>query len=176
MNTTNDTELVIMARNGQRVAIDKLLKRYRLKIYAQICSQISDYNEAKDLMQEVCLKVFRFIKNFNQTSSFKTWLYQITQNTIKNYYRSKKIEFSQVETPELFDDANSPEANLIGLELSESVYKVVEHFSPESQRCFYLHVITGLNYDQIASRLKCPAGTVRSRIHRMRSQIMLNAV
>jgi len=175
MDNVTEQQLIGMALKGKRHALEQLLYRYQRKIYSQIVAQVSDFSEAYDLLQEVCLKVYRFIKNFNQRSSFSVWLYRITQNTIKNYYRwrATQLECQSYDFFEQVDETSNPEANLIGYELSESINKAVDHLPREMQRCLYLYLITGLDYDEIAQRLNCPPGTVRSRIHRMRSMIMM---
>lgn len=171
-----ERQLIDLALNGEAKAINHLISRYQTKIVLQIRAQVSDYSIAYDLAQEVNIKVFRYLPHFKRNSTFATWLYRITQNTIKNYFRSKKTEldseYSSID--EAGDDYNSPESNLIGVQLGQHLDKVFTDMPNKLIHCFNLYAIYGLSYEDIAKHLDCPVGTVRSRIHRVRNILIEN--
>jgi len=170
----SDKELVEQARSGEHAAIGHLLQRYKTRVLSQIRAQVTDFYEINDLFQEVCIKVWRFITSFKRESNFTTWLYRITQNTVINYYRSKirqkKLE-EQLAHHFYSEQENDPELILIGIRLNEKVNVILYALPRHFRQCFYLYAIAGLAYSEIAQRLKCPLGTVRSRIHRVRTLI-----
>ncbi|CEK10605.1 RNA polymerase sigma factor [Legionella hackeliae] len=165
-----DYHLINLAISGDSLAANHLLAKYRKKIFMQIRTQVDDHSIVNDLVQDVCLKVFRYLPTFKYRSSFSTWLYKITQTTIINYFRAIKLELSLSDyciSPENIN--NSPEFHLTHLELQQKVNEMVLKMPNELQHCFHLYVTQGLSYKVIAKRLQCPLGTVRSRIHRLRN-------
>ncbi|MDI9819455.1 MULTISPECIES: RNA polymerase sigma factor [unclassified Legionella] len=171
-----EQQLIDLALEGNSRAFNQLIVRYRQKILSQIYTQVSDHFLAHDLAQEVLIKVFRYLRYFKQQSSFPTWLYKITQNTIKNHFRTRKKESrdSDCLAAKINSEYNSPEAYLIEFQLSQQIDEIFTNMSHELQRCFQLYVVKGLSYKAIAKQLHCPLGTVRSRIHRIRSLIKEN--
>lgn len=177
LENLKEEQLVDLALNGEGPAINRLISCYQTKIFLQIRAQVADYSIAHDLLQEINIKVFRYLPQFKGHSSFETWLYRITQNTIKNYYRVIKFEFDNAPTQtmlETINENNTPESNLIGLQLGQSIDKIFTRMPNKLQHCFNLYAIDGLSYEDIAKHLNCPLGTVRSRIHRVRSILLEN--
>ncbi|RAP36368.1 hypothetical protein B1207_09530 [Legionella quinlivanii] len=168
-----DRELVNQARSGERAAIGRLLCHYRPSIVYQIRAQVDEMADVEDLAQEVCIKVFRFINQFDHKANFKTWLYKITQTTIINYYRSRRLDTVEIFNEEPDTQDSSPEQEAIRLELSEKITRFLLSLPETLQKCFYLYSVLGLAYEEIARRMHCPLGTVRSRIHRIRSTILV---
>lgn len=167
----NERQLIDLALKGEARAMNHLISRYQAKIFGQIKSQVSDNSLANDLTQEVSIKIFCNLSGFKQQANFTTWLYRITQNTIKNHFRTIQIESNNLLAP-LGEENNSPEAYLIGFQLAEQVEKLFTDMSNELQYCFNLYAVKGLSYEDIAKHLGCPLGTVRSRIHRVRNILL----
>ncbi len=166
-----DEYLVELARNGNALAYNTLLERYNHKVQQIICFYINDPSNAKDLAQEVLLKVYRYLDRFKEESQFSTWLYKITQNTIKNYYRSRTM---QLDSEAHYVDEqysiyyHSPEHQLMNMEFNKQIEHAISQLSEELRLCYGLHVFEGHKYEEIAKKLDCPIGTVRSRIYRAR--------
>ncbi|WED44400.1 RNA polymerase sigma factor [Legionella cardiaca] len=164
-----DCHLIDLALAGDSLAVNHLILRHRTKIFLQIHSQIDDFSLVNDLAQEVCLKVFRYLPSFKQQSSFTTWLYRITQNTVLNHFRALKAQMSEdIYLARIENTNHSPESYAVGMQLREKINQVLLSMPKELKHCFHLHVIKGLSYKAIAKRLHVPIGTVRSRIHRAR--------
>lgn len=166
-------QLVEQARSGERGAIGLLLHHYRPVIYGQIKLRVAEPADVDDLVQEVCIKVFRFIHLFKHNANFKTWLYRITQTTIINYYRSQTLSQSFIYEEEPESTNASPEDEIIHGELGEKIADFLVDLPSEVRQCFYLYSGLGLAYEEIAVRMHCPIGTVRSRIHRIRAKILV---
>lgn len=168
--TEDDWRLVHEALQGNHQAVNQLIGRYYIKIGRQIRGQVNDVSIMNDLVQEVCIKLFRHIRQFDNRSSFATWLYRITQNTLKNYYRSSQSDALNegLEMDRAVDFLPNPESSLMQSELGNTLDEAI-HQLPEALRdCFNLYMIGGLSYKAIAITQNCPIGTVRSRIHRTR--------
>ncbi|RUR15889.1 sigma-70 family RNA polymerase sigma factor [Legionella sp. km535] len=173
-NAYTDEYLVELARDGNSVAYNQLLERYDHKVQRVIYFYINDQAYAKDLAQEVLLKVYRNLHFFKDKSQFSTWLYKITQNTIKNYYRSASL---RLDSEAHFVDEqyssfyNSPEHQLMTTEITDQIESAVSQLSEDLRLCYGMHVFEGCTYEHIAQELNCPIGTVRSRIHRARKLV-----
>jgi RNA polymerase sigma-70 factor (ECF subfamily) len=168
-----DYQLIHSALNGNEKAINQLITRYYQKITRQIGQQVHDVSAVHDLVQEVCIKLFRHIRQFDCRSSFTTWLYRIIQNTIKNYYRSRQLMAEREAAADciLPDAVTNPEALLIEFQLGRRLDVLFAELPRGWQQCFLLHVFGGLSYEEVAAYLNCPLGTVRSRICRTREML-----
>ncbi|MCL5271900.1 MAG: sigma-70 family RNA polymerase sigma factor [Gammaproteobacteria bacterium] len=170
----SDKYLIELARNGNELAYNRLLERYNHKVQKIIAFYVNDRSYAKDLAQEVLLKVYRYLRYFKEESQFSTWLNKIIQNTIKNYYRSKTLQIdseAHFVAEQNLTYNNSPEHQLINTEFSIQIENAISRLSEELKLCYGLHVFEGQRYEDIAKKLDCPIGTVRSRIYRARKLV-----
>jgi RNA polymerase sigma-70 factor, ECF subfamily len=173
--SSNDGYLIQLAQKGNKEAYDNLLSRYHHKIKQIIYFYVNDHANANDLVQEVLLKVFRYLPDFKEDSEFSTWLYRIVQNTIKNYFRSASLRLdseAQFANEQSMSLCSSPEYQLMNIELGELVENAVARLSEDLRLCYGMHVFEGQTYEAIAQRMHCPIGTVRSRIFRARKLVM----
>lgn len=171
----SDQDLVTLAQQGDTQACNQLLLRYNHKIQKIIYSQIQDRDFVCDLAQEVLIKVFRYLDSFKEKSQFSTWLYRITQNTIKNHYRQDnvRIDLEAEYIDHLYSAAQlSPEYLLIKIEFGKQFDSAVSKLSDELRTCYAMCVFDGQSYEDIAKKMDCPIGTVRSRIFRARKLVL----
>ncbi|HAU0842485.1 TPA: sigma-70 family RNA polymerase sigma factor [Legionella pneumophila] len=171
----SDESLIELAQKGNGLAFDKLFERYQGKIRQMIYFYTHDWTNVNDLTQEVLIKVFRHLPYFNERSQFSTWLYKITQNTIKNYFRTNNLYADsemQYMDEQFSTPHNSPESDIIGLEFEKQIEAAMSCLSEELRLCYGLHIFDGQTYQDIAKEMHCPIGTVRSRIFRARKQLM----
>ena len=116
------------------------------------------------------------------SSAFYTWLYRIGINTAKNYLVSQgrraptSTEFDNDEA-ETFDDAsqlrdiNTPESLLLTKQIGQTINAAMDALPEELRTAIVLREIDGMSYEEIASIMDCPIGTVRSRIFRAREAV-----
>ena len=86
----SDERLVALACKNNQVALEVLFSRYLKVIYNFIYRAVSDSFEAEDLTQEVFIKVWKNLSKFDQSKTFKPWLYKIAKNTYLDYYKTKQ--------------------------------------------------------------------------------------
>lgn len=135
----SDTDLIIQAQKGDQSAFEELVYRYDRNVLSITIKYANNEDDAKDLYQEVFIRVYRGIKNFKFQSEFSTWLFRITTNVCLTYKsRSKEHlrvsidkEFDDEEnefstTKELVYDGSSPEEISSGSNLGEIVNAAVE--------------------------------------------------
>jgi RNA polymerase sigma-70 factor (ECF subfamily) len=129
--------------------------------------------DAADLVQETCLKAYRFWRSYERGTNIKAWLFRILRNTYINRYRQESrepdtVDFESVQHGDHQGGLGpSSERGLRNL-LEDDVSNAVAGLPDEFRTVIILSDIEGLTYEEIAEFLDCPVGTVRSRLHRGR--------
>lgn len=183
-NREIDHELVLRAQKGDKRAFGMLVDKYQRKLARLLSRMIRDQAEIEDVVQESFIKAYRALPNFRGDSAFYTWLYRIGINTAKNYLVSMGRRPSvstdiEIEDAENFEDGNelrtmeTPESLLMTKEIARNVNDSVESLPEDLRTAITLREIEGLSYEEIATIMGCPIGTVRSRIFRAREAIAL---
>ncbi|MEP6938438.1 MAG: RNA polymerase sigma factor RpoE [Rudaea sp.] len=176
-----DRALVERVQKGDKRAFDLLIRKYQHKLVSVISRYISDWSECQDVAQETFIRAYRAIGNFRGDSQFYTWIYKIAINTAKNHLvaqgrRPPKDDIS-VDDAVLLDggawltERATPEHELLRQEIEQTVFDTVEQLPEELKTAITLREVDGLSYEEIAEKMGCPIGTVRSRIFRARDAI-----
>lgn len=176
-----DEELVKRVQAGDAAAFDLLVRKYQHRIAALIGRYISDWSEVQDIAQETFIRAYRAMANFRGDAQFYTWLHRIAVNTAKNHLvahnRRPPTDDIDIDDAEHFDsgirlrDSDTPERELMRQQLEQTVMRAVEALPEELRVAINLREVDGLSYEEIAERMGCPIGTVRSRIFRARDAI-----
>lgn len=183
-NREIDHELVLRAQRGDKRAFGLLVDKYQRKLARLLSRMIRDQSEIEDVVQESFIKAYRALPNFRGDSAFYTWLYRIGINTAKNYLVSvgRRPTVStdiEIEDAENFDSGDelrtteTPESTMMTKQIAQTVNDTVESLPEELRTAITLREIEGLSYEEIATIMGCPIGTVRSRIFRARETIAL---
>ncbi len=177
----NDIALVRRVKNGDKQAFNLLVEKYQFRIKRLVGRFIKDSSEQDDIVQESFFKTYRAIARFRGDSAFYTWLYRIAVNTAKNYLvaRSRRPPAEDVIVDEMlyYSDGerlvefNSPEKIMQSDQLMETITHSISNLPAELKEAIQLREFDGLSYEDIATVMNCPIGTVRSRIFRAREAI-----
>ena len=175
-----DHELVRDAKNGDQAAFSKLVNRYYQMVYAISYGVLNHSEAARDTAQEVFLKVFRELRNFEAKSKFKTWLYRISVNAAIDEGRKKR----PLESLDRGDDPDDDKPPIIPRdhtpgprdiayqsELREMLNRALEDLSPEHRAVMVLREFQELSYEEIAQSLQIEIGTVMSRLFYARKKM-----
>jgi RNA polymerase sigma-70 factor (ECF subfamily) len=170
----NDTDLIIQAQKGDQSAFEELVYRYDRSVLSIALKYANNQDDAKDLYQEVFIRVYRGINNFRFQSEFSTWLFRITTNVCLTYKSRSKAhlrvsidkDFDSEENQfvvgtELVYDGSSPEEIASDTDLGEMVNAAVESLSPKQKMTFILKHYEGYKIREIAEMLNCKEGTVK---------------
>ena len=176
-----DIELIARARSGDERAFRTLLGKYERAVYSICLRMVRDREEASDLSQESFIKVFNMLERYNPSYAFSSWLFKITSNLCIDYLRKRRIETyamddpidgekgeiqRQYEAPDL-----DPEQEMLKKEkmtrLDDAINALPEHY----RIMLVLRHQEHLSYEEIASTLEIPLGTVKARIHRAREML-----
>lgn len=175
-----DEQLVAKVQKGDRHSFDLLVLKYQHKVMSLVRRFVKDQSEAEDVAQEAFIKAYRAINSFRGDSAFYTWLYRIAVNTAKNALDARKrrpgsdLDIDDAEDF-AFSDSLRVDENPESLLASEDMHRIIEEtlagLPEDLRRALMLREFDGLSYEDIASMMDCPIGTVRSRIFRAREAI-----
>ncbi|MFZ5521446.1 MAG: RNA polymerase sigma factor RpoE [Pseudomonadota bacterium] len=181
-----DAPLVERVKMGDVRAFELIVVKYQRRIERLIGRMVRDTDLVQDLAQETFIRAYRALPQFRGDSAFYTWLYRIAVNTAKKALvdlrrdpvltesalgsRDEDEEPSSRVENEL-TDGETPEAVLASREIARTVNAAIEALSEDLRQAITLREIEGLSYEEIATAMNCPIGTVRSRIFRAREAI-----
>ncbi len=180
-----DAALVERVKQGDVKAFELLVVKYQRRIERLIGRMVRDTDLVQDIAQETFIRAYRAMAQFRGDSAFYTWLYRIAVNTAKKALvelkrdpvvtesalagRDDDDETSRADHE--LTDASTPDAVLASKEIAQAVNAAVEALSEDLRQAIVLREIEGLSYEEIATLMNCPIGTVRSRIFRAREAI-----
>ena len=176
-----DQVLVERVQKGDKNAFNLLVTKYQHKVANLVSRYVSNNSDVPDIVQESFIKAYRALPNFRGESAFYTWLYRIAVNCAKNHSvalgRKPPSNDVEVEDAEFYDGGDalrenaSPEKVLLTEEIKTVIFKTIEQLPDDLRIAINFREIEGLSYEEIATIMDCPVGTVRSRIFRARDAI-----
>ncbi|MDB9823307.1 sigma-70 family RNA polymerase sigma factor [Deltaproteobacteria bacterium] len=186
VNKNKDDEVLVEDfQSGNRVAFDKLVLKYKDRIFNLCYRFMGDYHESEDCSQDVFLKVYSSLKRFRFKSSFYTWLYRIAVNTCRNrlksqgYRRMKKsVPLSNPEDGskghrviEIGDEGRTPIAELEKKERIKMLQSAIDSLPADQKGVIILRDMEGLSYNEIKHITGYRLGTVKSKLSRARHDL-----
>jgi len=178
--------LVRRCITGDAAAWEEIVQRYSRRIY-NICYRFAGSpDDAQDLTQEVFIKMYRTLSSYDvDRGAFMTWVTTVTRNLLVDHFRKTKQErmtdsldttSSEHEdamplSEQIPDRGPSPDNSVQGREAREAVHEALQKLSPELREAVILRDLQDLDYREIATVLKVPEGTVKSRINRGRAEL-----
>ncbi len=169
----SDSELITQAKSGNDSAFEELIFRYDRSVLAIAFKFVHNSDDAKDIYQEVFIRVYRGLKNFEMKSEFSTWLYRIATNVcLSQKSRSKKHFYVSIDEQnesedgesvnfEIADDEMDPGALMANLDLGDTIQDAVDSLSSKQRMTFILKHYEGYKIREIAEMLNCKEGTVK---------------
>jgi len=182
----SDNQLILNAQKGDMTAFEELVYRYDRHVLNIAKSFRNDDDDAKDIYQEVFIRVFRGLKNFQFKSEFSTWLYRITTNVCISYQRKKKNHDSIDREIGNDEDDNTTFADniksdsitdnlAVGSDLSKYINKALETLPPQQKMAFTLKFYQEYKIKEIAEIMQCNEGTIKRYLftatNKMREQL-----
>lgn len=181
MAVKSEEQLIERCRAGDMACYGELVRLHQDKVFNMLYYLVGDYDEALDATQETFLKAYNALDKFRGKSSFSTWLHRIAVNTARSMRRRRGAGPRMVPLETRKDgerksemggnQENDPADSAAIAEEKEIIYSALGQISFEHRRLIVLHDIEGHDYSEIAEILKCPKGTVKSRLHRARIRL-----
>ena len=180
MRLLTDQEMIALCRNGDREASNALVLKYQKQVFNIAYGMLSDYEDASDAAQDVFIKVYRSIASFRGQSSFSTWLYRICSNVCNDMLRKRQrrgisisLDNDEEDNPasHLPSEEPTPAERLEESERSRAVREAINGLRKEYREIIVFSDMEQLSYEEIAKILRCPVGTVKSRLNRARNAL-----
>jgi RNA polymerase sigma-70 factor (ECF subfamily) len=171
-------ELIEAARGGDRAALNRLLTDARPRLLAVAMRVVRNREDAEDAVQEALVKVCRSIKRFEGRSLFSTWLHRIVVNAALDRLRRHQARVDRVVDDDERDFAPSndveeltPERAVEARETGAIVRGALARLTPAHRDVLVLREFDGESYRDLARLVRCPVGTVMSRLHHARHRL-----
>lgn len=135
------------------------------------------HDENEDIEQEVYVKIWKNSDKYSEKGSIKSWISTITKNTSLDYLKSAYYKANKNSTADDFvltsikDKKTEPDEKLISKERQKRIIKAVESLKPKFKQVIMMCEIYGYSYEDCAKKLKCPVGTVKSRLYNAKKEL-----
>lgn len=173
-----DADLIVVkqVQEGDVAAFDRLIVKYRERIFGVVYNLTANREDASDLTQDTFIKAFQAINRFQANCSFFTWLYKIAVNTTLTHLRKNRMrsffslerineEGGSAEVIERLTDKKGADRDTYLRELQEKLNEAMQKLSIPHRTVITLFEVDGLSHAEIAEIVGCSEGTVRSRLH-----------
>lgn len=185
---TPDIELIRLSQEGNNAAFAELVRRHDRIVFGLIARYVVHAEDAKDVYQEVFLRVHHGLKAFGFKSQFETWLHRVTVNTCVDHARRARrsvlAHADSIDTRNETDDrpdggpasgSPGPDQHAIDAETSERIRRAIATLPPRQRMVFVLRHEEGKSMKEIAETMQCTVGTVKRYLfdatHSMRVQL-----
>lgn len=165
-----DGELVAAALRGNPDAFATLVERYDRAVYHLAYRTLHDVEEARDATQEAFFKAFRSLRTFKPGAKFSTWIFAIAYHGCCDRLNRGK-RYSNEEPPDFADAAPGPEQQAIALDEAGRLRAAIDALPEKYRAVITLFHLQGRQYDEIASVLGLPMGTVKTHLFRAKEQL-----
>ena len=175
--SSNTDALIERCLRGDQDAWQAIVRNHWRKVFNLAYKFVGRHDEAEDLAQDVFLKIFKALHTFDRRANFQTWLISISRNLCIDHYRSVRKERetmardvdASVLTPASRD--RSPLGELEQVDLRRRINEGLAELPPTRREAVVLRDLQEFSYQEIATQLRLPEGTVKSRINRGRLEL-----
>jgi RNA polymerase sigma-70 factor (ECF subfamily) len=181
----DDKQLATQAAQGREGAYRELLRRYERPVFSLVYRMVRDRTLAEDLAQEAFIRAFNAIDSYNPRYKFSSWIFKIANNHTIDHLRKKRLDTvsihgsphaatqeEAVQTSVVVEASDeNPEQYVEHRELGGLIEQAIGELRPEYRSVVLLRHVEGYSYDEIADILDLPLGTVKTYLHRARSEL-----
>ena len=182
-----DADVVALAQQGRDRAFRELVRRYERPVFSLIYRMVRDREASEDLAQDSFVKVLNHLDRYRPEFKFSSWIFKIANNVAIDYLRKRQLDTVSMDgSPHAltaaeaeassFDVVAQQESALDELEAREigtAIERAIARLRPEYRACIVLRHIEGRSYEEIATTLDLPLGTVKTYIHRARNELRI---
>jgi RNA polymerase sigma-70 factor (ECF subfamily) len=174
MKLTSEHELVERCRQGDETAFRELVDQYKNMVFGLIGRSVPNRSRAEELAQDVFLKVHRGLPYFRGESKLSTWIYRIVINALSQ--ERPELAARSIDDVDDADDRprHQPAADdraFGDLLLRDRLQNAIERLPIQYQVLINGHYMKGMRYEELATALDLPMGTVKTHLHRAKRQL-----
>ncbi len=185
---TREEALLKAFRSGDTAAFDGLIEMYSAKLYKVAYALLGSRQDAEEVVQDTFLRAYRALQAFRGDSSLETWLHRITLNLARNKYQWNHRRGSGLNVSLTAGDGSEgdsgteneqdvpdrrmePDLVLEQNEIGTNIMKALSRLPDNLRETMLLRHVNDMPYEQIAQKLDCKVGTVKSRLSRGREML-----
>jgi RNA polymerase sigma-70 factor, ECF subfamily len=165
----SDYDLMTRVKNGDLVAYNQIVNKYKNRLMNVILRMIQSSEEAEDIVQETFLRVYQHRDSFDFQHCFSTWLYTIALNLARNELRKRK----RFKFYDIFDMQGKETEIAVEMKLPSNLpqhlERAIDGLPEKYKTAFVLRDMQELPYEEVAQIMNIPLGTVKSRVNRARA-------
>ena len=180
-----DADIVALAQQGRDLAFRELVRRYERPVFSLIYRMVRDREASEDLAQDSFVKVLNHIDRYNPEFKFSSWIFKIANNVAIDHLRRRQPQTvsmdgsphatsaAEIEASsfEIAADQETALQELEAREIGSAIERAIARLRPEYRACIMLRHIEDRSYEEIATTLDLPLGTVKTYIHRARNEL-----
>lgn len=178
-----DRALVTQAQEGDTAAFQQLVERHQRRAFAIAIGMVRDENDAREIVQEAFLRVFKSLDRFKGGSAFFTWLYRIVTNlSIDHMRKPARREAELFDNPQIADDADKypfvsridgadPMDVVRRRQIAERIQAALDALPPYHRAVIIMREVEGMSYEQMAESMGVSKGTIMSRLFHARQKL-----
>ena len=182
-----DADVVALALEGREAAHRELILRYERPVFSLVFRMVRNRELAEDLTQDTFVKVLSHLDRYRADFKFSSWLFKIANNVAIDHLRRRQLETVSIDgSPhamssddvessrfDIGDDAENALEEMQARELGSAIELAIGQLRPEYRSCILLRHVEGRSYEEIATTLDLPLGTVKTYIHRASHELRL---
>jgi RNA polymerase sigma-70 factor (ECF subfamily) len=170
------SEILQSCRNGDELAWEALVRQFQARVYAIAYHYVANAEDARDLAQEVFVRIYQNLHLCADAHMFTPWMIRITRNACVDHIRRRKArppaqDIDVVEATYLEAVGHNPEEQWAESSRKRMIYRALRELTDLNREIILLKDILGLSLEEIASMLKVPLGTIKSRSNRARLEL-----
>jgi len=180
-----DADVVALAQAGREPAFRELIRRYERPVFSLIYRMVRDRELAEDLAQDTFIKVLNHIDRYRPEFKLSSWLFKIANNVAIDHLRRRQLDTISMDGSPHASTADAIESTSFEValpqesaleemeakELGSAIEQAIARLRPEYRSCILLRHVEGRSYEEIATTLDLPLGTVKTYIHRARHEL-----
>ena len=171
MEPARERDLVNRCRREEPGAFEELVDHFKNLVFALIARTIPDRSRAEDLAQDVFLRIHRGLPYFRGEARLSTWIYRIVINVCTQEKSQARLSVSLDDPDSRLPPPAAVDRGFADLELRDRLEKAIQQLSPQSRLLIAGHYLQGVQYEDLATAMGLPLGTVKTQLHRAKRQL-----
>jgi RNA polymerase sigma-70 factor (ECF subfamily) len=168
--------LLDRCRQGDDLAWEALVRQYQRRVYSLATCYASDPDDARDLAQDVFVRLYRTRRQWPEADVFMPWMIRVARNVCLDVVRARKVrppasDIPADEAPDLAATTAGPDEQYVAASRRSLLRRALSRLTGLNREIIILKEIQGLQLEEIASLLRIPLGTVKSRSNRARLEL-----
>lgn len=162
----NDTEVLLLLREGNEAAFEIVYQRYSMRVFAYILRMVKSQDTAEDLLQEVFIKAWQNRVSIDPTRNYRSFLFTIAKHTVYNFIRKSSTEtqvaaYIASHSSEFYRHV---EEQLYHKECKDAIQRAIDNLPPQRKEVYLRCKIQGLSYQSVADEFGCSVAVINAHV------------